>query len=129
VPAAPVVRKLARELGVDIHQVPATGPGGRVLREDVERFAKGERPAHTTGGDGVGVPAVAGIEVELPDFSQHGPIRREPVPQIRKTIARQMVAGVAERAARHAHRYRRRHRPGAQPQGVQPEPARGGSRS
>jgi pyruvate dehydrogenase E2 component (dihydrolipoamide acetyltransferase) len=91
VPAAPVVRKLARELGVDIHQVPATGPGGRVLREDVERFAKGERPAHTTGGDGVGVPAVAGIEVELPDFSQHGPIRREPVPQIRKTIARQMT--------------------------------------
>lgn len=89
VPAAPVVRKLARELGVDIRQVPASGPGGRVLREDVERFAQGERrpsaPAEA------GAPQLPSFDGELPDFSQHGPIRREKVPQIRKTIARQMT--------------------------------------
>ena len=38
-PAAPSVRRLAREIGVDIAQVPATGPGGRVTQEDVKEFA------------------------------------------------------------------------------------------
>ena len=40
VAAAPSTRKTARELGVDIGRVPATGPNGRVMREDVESFAK-----------------------------------------------------------------------------------------
>lgn len=89
VPAAPSVRKLARELGVDIHRVPATGPGGRVLKKDVEAFAKNKTAAPAApaaAGPGVALPAE-----ELPDFSQYGPIRREAVPQIRKTIARQMT--------------------------------------
>ncbi|MGD8452141.1 MAG: dihydrolipoamide acetyltransferase family protein [Phycisphaerae bacterium] len=89
VPAAPSVRKLARELGVDIHRVPTTGPGGRVLKKDVEAFAKNKTAAPSApaaGGPGVALPAE-----ELPDFSQYGPIRREAVPQIRKTIARQMA--------------------------------------
>ncbi|MBK7581707.1 MAG: 2-oxo acid dehydrogenase subunit E2 [Myxococcales bacterium] len=37
--AAPATRKLAREMGVDLKRVPPSGPVGRVLREDVERFA------------------------------------------------------------------------------------------
>lgn len=90
VPAAPVVRKLARELGVDLDQVPGSGPNGRVLRDDVERFAKGERGAAAAapGGEGPSLP----VPVEaLPDFDQYGPIRREKPSQIRKTIARQMT--------------------------------------
>lgn len=84
VAAAPAVRKLAREFNVDIHRVPGSGPAGRILREDVERFAAGQQsPA---------APApVAAPPGELPDFSQYGPVRREAVPQIRKTIARQMT--------------------------------------
>jgi len=84
VAAAPAVRKLARESNVDIHRVPGSGPAGRILREDVERFAAGQRsPA---------APApVAAPPGERPDFSQYGPVRREAVPQIRKTIARQMT--------------------------------------
>lgn len=39
--AAPTVRRLAREMGVDLAKVPGTGPNGRVLREDVERFKAG----------------------------------------------------------------------------------------
>jgi len=91
VPAAPAVRKLARELGVDISQVPGSGPHGRILKEDVEAFAKGVHPAGrgaplVGAGPGFALPAE-----ELPDFSQYGPIRREPATQIRKTIARQMT--------------------------------------
>ena len=39
-PAAPSVRRLARELGVDIHQVQGTGPGGRISEEDVRAFVR-----------------------------------------------------------------------------------------
>ncbi len=41
VPATPATRRLARELGVDLHQVNATGPAGRVSKEDVMAFAAG----------------------------------------------------------------------------------------
>ncbi len=94
VPAAPVVRKLAREMGVDINTVPGSGPGGRVMREDVERFARGERVDGAQRG-AAAAPAAAGrIELPaeaLPDFSQYGPVRREQPAQIRRTIARQMT--------------------------------------
>ena len=45
--ATPAVRKLARDLGVDLSMVPGSGPGGRVTREDVEAFARtGDEPDH-----------------------------------------------------------------------------------
>ncbi len=43
VQALPVVRKLARELGVDLEAVEGTGPGGKITREDVEEAASGAR--------------------------------------------------------------------------------------
>lgn len=42
VPAAPAVRRLARELGIDLMQVPGSGPAGRVLNEDVRSYAAGK---------------------------------------------------------------------------------------
>lgn len=94
-PAAPVVRKLARELGIDINAVPGSGSNGRILREDVERFALQQRgggaparaPAAGAAASGGGMVIAAEA---LPDFSQYGPVRRVAAPQIRKTIARQM---------------------------------------
>lgn len=87
VPAAPVVRKLARELGVDLNSVPGSGPNGRVLREDVENFAKGAPASQQSGGGApVAIPAA-----DMPDFSGQGEIHRERPPQIRLTIARQMT--------------------------------------
>ena len=65
--AAPLVRRLARERGVDLGLVPGSGPGGRVLREDLEKFIE-ER----TTGQGAeeaaavqGASAIAGISQPL----------------------------------------------------------------
>lgn len=91
VPAAPVVRKLARELKVDINVVTGSGPNGRIMREDVERFSMGHRAAPAAVAGGRSTTELSIPAADLPDFDQWGPIRREQAPQIRKAIARQMV--------------------------------------
>jgi pyruvate dehydrogenase E2 component (dihydrolipoamide acetyltransferase) len=90
VAAAPAVRKLARDLNVDINEVRGSGPDGRILREDIERYAAGAREPEAPE-EHAPAPAAPVAPAELPDFSQYGPVRREAVPQIRKTIARQMT--------------------------------------
>jgi len=84
--AAPAIRKLARELGVDIDSLAGTGPGGRVTKEDVER-AKGGAPAVAPAArPSLPAPSLLGIA----DVDKYGKVRREPLNQIRKTIATQM---------------------------------------
>lgn len=53
VPAAPAVRRLARELGIDLKQVPGSGPAGRVLNEDVRSYAAGKLEGHFQSGQQV----------------------------------------------------------------------------
>jgi pyruvate dehydrogenase E2 component (dihydrolipoamide acetyltransferase) len=82
VAAAPSVRQLAREIGVNIADVPGTGPNGRVLQEDVKGFAKKlltTRPENTATPTGPAEP--------LPDFSRWGEILPEPMSAVRKKIA------------------------------------------
>lgn len=94
--AAPAVRKLARELGIDLDAVQGTGPGGRVTREDVERHgargSAGSGPADAVRGP---APRAAGKPAAAPpgvaDSDKWGPTRRVPLTQIRKTIAAQMT--------------------------------------
>ena len=78
--AAPHIRKLARELGVDISKVIGTGPGGRILENDI-RAAK--VPAS---------PAKASVPVfsELLEEKHSEEIERVPLSQTRKTIAKNM---------------------------------------
>jgi pyruvate dehydrogenase E2 component (dihydrolipoamide acetyltransferase) len=85
-PAAPSVRKLAREIGVNIGEVPGSGPGGRISLEDVKAHAKrllASRPA--AGGAAGPRPGKA-----LPDFSKWGAVERKAMSGIRRATAEQM---------------------------------------
>jgi pyruvate dehydrogenase E2 component (dihydrolipoamide acetyltransferase) len=83
VPAAPHVRRLARELGVDIHEVKGSGPGGRVSEDDVKGHAKGLLDASASGAARVTHLA----EPELPDFAKWGKIERVSMRGVRRKTA------------------------------------------
>jgi pyruvate dehydrogenase E2 component (dihydrolipoamide acetyltransferase) len=94
-PAGPAARRLARQMGVDLGQVQGSGPRGRITPEDVQRSAEAVPAA---------VPSEAPVRprpeaapprpAELPGTpgeDRWGPVRREPLTQIRRTIAARMV--------------------------------------
>lgn len=78
VPAAPITRRLARELGVDLAQVAGSGPGGRISQDDVKAAVRNRQVE--------GVAPVA----PLPDFSKWGAIERQPLSKVRQIIAQNM---------------------------------------
>ena len=91
-PAAPSVRRLARELGIDINVVPGTGPGGRISEDDVKQYTRdlvsgrarpASAPSAAPSPAGPGAPA-------LPDFSVYGEVEREPVSKIRRLTGEAM---------------------------------------
>ncbi|MEY4094483.1 MAG: Dihydrolipoyllysine-residue acetyltransferase component of pyruvate dehydrogenase complex, partial [Acidobacteriota bacterium] len=89
-PAAPSVRRLAREIGVDITQVPGTGPGGRITQDAVKEFSK--RVMNSIGSSGQAAAASgvarAGIATRaLPDFSKFGEVESKPMSGIRRKTA------------------------------------------
>jgi pyruvate dehydrogenase E2 component (dihydrolipoamide acetyltransferase) len=107
VPASPATRRLARELGVDLNQVPPGSPNGLVTAEDVKAFAETRTsaqepeappprkqqdapaaapsaPPNTAGPLDTTAPA-------LPDFSRWGAVERVPMRSIRRATARRMT--------------------------------------
>ncbi len=96
--AAPATRKLARELGVDINQVPGTGPAGRVTNDDVMAFASGATaapaPAPAAARPVVQAAQAAGVPVDKPAGVAYGLTaadERVPLKGIRKVISERMV--------------------------------------
>jgi pyruvate dehydrogenase E2 component (dihydrolipoamide acetyltransferase) len=87
VAAAPSVRQLARELGLDITEVPGSGPGGRITPEDVKQYARGIISGGAVPARAVGGGPVPGAVRPLPDLSQWGAIERQPMTKTRRTIA------------------------------------------
>jgi pyruvate dehydrogenase E2 component (dihydrolipoamide acetyltransferase) len=90
-PAGPAVRRLARELGVDLARVRGTGPAGRIVREDViaavrQASAQGAAPSR---------PASRPRPSGATERDDWGPIRREQMSRMRKTIAVNMVRSVS----------------------------------
>ena len=88
----PIVRKLARDLGVDLASVSGTGVGGRVRREDVEAAAAAARAAAATPAAPASAPATpAAAKAEA--TREPSPLRgtTEKMSRLRQTIARRMV--------------------------------------
>jgi pyruvate dehydrogenase E2 component (dihydrolipoamide acetyltransferase) len=88
VPASPSVRRLAREIGVDIYNVQGTGPSGRISEADVKSHAKG---VITAAASGVAAPGVPRPAVKLPDFSKWGAIEKVSMRAIRRKTAEHLV--------------------------------------
>lgn len=93
--AGPAVRKLARELAVDLGRVKGTGAHGRIVREDVEAFAKNggaaaaaaaapAKAAAAPSGGGGGLDLLPWPKV---DFAKFGPIERKELGRIKKISA------------------------------------------
>ncbi len=88
--ASPSLRRMARELGIDLNKVRGSEAGGRITTQDVRNYlaklAKAAaKPAPAPVGAAPTKPAAAQI-----DFSQFGPILKKPVTPLRKVIARRM---------------------------------------
>jgi len=86
-PAAPSVRRLARELGVNIYQVQGSGPGGRISADDVRSFVHDTMRRVT--GSGLEPSEFPGLHAQrpLPDFSRFGTSTREQLSRIRELTA------------------------------------------
>ena len=88
--ASPVIRKFARELGVDLGRISGSGNKGRITREDVAGFVKSvmagsAAPAATAGG-------IGGLTLDFPslpefDFSRYGEIEKQSLTRIQKISA------------------------------------------
>jgi len=102
VAATPATRRLARELGVALPGVRGTGPGGRIVDDDVRAAAAragqptAVAPAERAKPAAPAAPAkpLAGVGLEpppLPRFEQWGPVERTPLSHLRRTIAERMT--------------------------------------
>jgi pyruvate dehydrogenase E2 component (dihydrolipoamide acetyltransferase) len=93
-PAAPSLRRIARELGINLRKIRGSERGGRIIMADVrayiarlEKLAARPAPAAIRPG---GAPAVA--PVERIDFAKWGPVVQKPMTPLRKIIAERMTA-------------------------------------
>jgi pyruvate dehydrogenase E2 component (dihydrolipoamide acetyltransferase) len=90
IPAAPIVRKLAREIGVDIYLVKGSGPGGRISQDDVKAFAKGVFAQMADTESSMRVTARGGAVEKLPDFSRWGKIEKVSLRGVRRKTAQHL---------------------------------------
>lgn len=89
VPASPTVRRLAREIGVDIYEVKGSGPNGRISEADVKNHAKS-----VIAGAAQAVANAASVarpEIKLPDFSKWGPIEKVGMRAVRRKTAEHLT--------------------------------------
>lgn len=89
--AGPAVRKLARELGVDLAQVTGTAPKGRIVKEDVQNYVKnlvqrkGGAAASATVTSGAGIPAIPEV-----DFTKFGEVDVQAMSKLHKITSANM---------------------------------------
>ncbi len=86
--ASPLAKRIAAQAGVDLRSITGTGPGGRIVKADVEAASRGAAPRLATAVPAVGAsqPTVAAV---APDFGI--PYESEKLNNVRKTIARRLT--------------------------------------
>jgi pyruvate dehydrogenase E2 component (dihydrolipoamide acetyltransferase) len=88
---SPAIRKLARDLGLDLTRVRGTARGGRIVLADLRAYIQRlqSRPAGT---QPKGAPTAAAKPAAEPiDFSKWGPLTKQPLSPLRQVIARRMI--------------------------------------
>jgi pyruvate dehydrogenase E2 component (dihydrolipoamide acetyltransferase) len=90
IPAAPHVRRFAREVGVDIYEVKGSGPGGRISEDDIKAYAKALLSAAATAAQ---APPRAGhfAQPQLPDFAKWGKVERVSMRGVRRKTAEHLA--------------------------------------
>ena len=89
IPAAPSVRRIAREMGVDIRAVVGSGLESRISAQDVQNFARGiSAPQAQPQAVPASAPSI--LSVPLPDFEKFGLVERVEMKGIRKATSEQM---------------------------------------
>ena len=92
--AAPSIRKLARDLGIDLTGVRGSESGGRIVRADLHAYIQ-ELQSRPVGMQSKGAAPAPGAEVaakpESIDFAKWGPVTKKPLSPLRKVIARRMA--------------------------------------
>ncbi len=97
--ATPATRQLARELKIDLHLVPGSGPAGRIFKEDVLTYVenkKGTKASNQTAAQtSIQTPsteygALQQRIIELPDFTGFGEVERVPMRSVRRSTAQLM---------------------------------------
>jgi len=89
--AAPSIRKLARDLGIDLTRVRGSARGGRIVLEDVRAYIQRlQRLAVAPKSAGVAAAPAPRPVVEQVDFSKWGPVSKSPLSPLRQVIARRM---------------------------------------
>ncbi len=90
IPAAPHVRRFAREVGVDIYEVKGSGPGGRIIEDDIKAYAKALLSAVATAAQ---APPRAGhfAQPQLPDFAKWGKVERVSMRGVRRKTAEHLA--------------------------------------
>lgn len=92
VAAAPSIRRMASDLGIDLGRIRGSGRGGRIELPDVRAYVqKLIRPARQPAGGATAPAAAAKPAPEPVDFSKWGEITKKPMSQLRKVISRRMV--------------------------------------
>ncbi|MFN8576344.1 MAG: dihydrolipoyllysine-residue acetyltransferase [Candidatus Sericytochromatia bacterium] len=90
-PAAPSVRRFARELGIDIYKVKGTGINGRISIEDVKNYSKEINKIVSSGAvNSTGTTITSGYTENLPDFSKWGEIKTEAMNNVRFKTAQHL---------------------------------------
>lgn len=94
-PASPSVRKLARDIGIDLRKLQGSESGGRIVLADIKSYVQRLQRQAARGRSNGSAPAAPAAEAKPPaeriDFSQWGSITKKPLSPIRLTISRRMV--------------------------------------